>query len=68
MRFFPTHLAIEAAVIGVADDLLGKKLAALVVPLNDDIFAEEIKERIAKILPKYKLPGEIRLVRTSRIG
>ena len=59
-----TDLAVEAAVIGLPDDLLGKRLAALVVPLNGDASSEGIKERCAALLPKYKLPGEIRLVRS----
>lgn len=59
-----TQLAVEAAVVGLADDLLGKRLATLVVPLNGDTSPEEIKEKCAAILPKYKLPGEIKLVRS----
>ena len=59
-----TQLAVEAAVIGLADDLLGKRLAALVVPLNGESSPESIKEHCAALLPKYKLPGEIRLVRS----
>ncbi len=59
-----TGLAVEAAVVGVADELLGKKLMALSVPLNGDIVKETIKEKIAALLPKYKLPSEIRFVRS----
>ena len=59
-----TQLAVETAVVGISDDLLGKRLAALVVPVNGDISPEEIKETCSTILPKYKLPGEIRLVRS----
>ena len=59
-----TQLAVEAAVIGLPDDLLGKRLAALIVPLNGESSPEAIKERCAALLPKYKLPGEIRLVRS----
>ena len=59
-----TQLAVETAVIGISDDLLGKRLAALVVPVNGDISPEEIKEKCSTILPKYKLPGEIRMVRS----
>ena len=59
-----TGLAVEAAVVGLPDDLLGKRLAALVVPLNGDSSPEAIKESCARLLPKYKLPGDIRLVRS----
>ena len=59
-----TGLAVEAAVVGLADDLLGKRLAALVVPLNGDASTDAIKERCAALVPKYKLPGDIRLVRS----
>jgi len=59
-----TQLAVEVAVVGLADDLLGKRLAALVVPLNGDASPEAIKERCARLLPKYKLPGDIKLVRS----
>ena len=59
-----TQLAVEAAVVGLPDDLLGKRLAALVVPLNGGASTDAIKKRCAALLPKYKLPGEIRLVRS----
>ena len=59
-----TGLAVEAAVVGLADDLLGKRLAGLVVPLNGDASPEVIKERCARLLPKYKQPGDIKLVRS----
>ena len=59
-----TGLAVEAAVVGLADDLLGKRLAALVVPLSGDASPEAIKKRCAALVPKYKLPGDIKLVRS----
>ncbi len=59
-----TGLAVEAAVLGVDDELLGKKLFALTVPLNGDMRPEAIMERCADLLPKYKLPSEIRFVRS----
>lgn len=58
-----TELAVEAAVVGVDDDLLGKRLAALVVALNGDTSPEAIMEKCASILPKYKMPAELRFVR-----
>ncbi len=59
-----TKLAVEAAVVGIPDDLLGKRLVSVVVPLNADIPAEMILEKCAALLPKYKLPSEIRSVRS----
>jgi long-chain acyl-CoA synthetase len=59
-----TELAVEAAVMGVADELLGKRLVALVVPLNGDAVPEVILEKCAGRLPKYKMPSELRFVRT----
>ena len=58
-----TELAVEAAVVGIDDDLLGKRLAALVVPLNGDTSPEAILEKCASMLPKYKMPAELRFVR-----
>ena len=59
-----TELAVEAAVVGVADDLLGNKLMALVVPLNGDTTQKTMMEKCAALLPKYKLPAEIIFVRS----
>jgi acyl-CoA synthetase (AMP-forming)/AMP-acid ligase II len=58
-----TELAVEAAVVGADDHLLGKRLASLVVPLNGDTSQEAIMEKCASMLPKYKMPAELRLVR-----
>jgi acyl-coenzyme A synthetase/AMP-(fatty) acid ligase len=58
-----TELAVEAAVVGADDHLLGKRLASLVVPLNGDTSPEAIMEKCASMLPKYKMPAELRLVR-----
>ena len=58
-----TELAVEAAVVGIDDDLLGKRLAALVVPLNGDTSPEAIMEKCSSLLPKYKMPAELRFVR-----
>ena len=58
-----TELVVEAAVVGIDDDLLGKRLAALVVALNGDTSTEAIMEKCSSILPKYKMPAELRLVR-----
>jgi long-chain acyl-CoA synthetase len=58
-----TQLAVEAAVIGVADELLGCRLMALVTPVNEDCKEKQILGCCSERLPKYKLPSEIRMVR-----
>ncbi|BBO81346.1 long-chain fatty acid--CoA ligase [Desulfosarcina ovata subsp. sediminis] len=58
-----TELVVEVSVVGIPDDLLGKRLISLAVPLNGDTQTEAIMEKCASLLPKYKLPSEIRLVR-----
>jgi acyl-CoA synthetase (AMP-forming)/AMP-acid ligase II len=59
-----TGLSVEAAVLGLQDELLGNKLMALVVPLNGDASGAGILEKCSSLLPKYKLPSEIKLVRS----
>jgi long-chain acyl-CoA synthetase len=59
-----TQLVVEASVVGIPDALLGTRMAALVVPLNGDGNDTAIMEKCAAILPKYKLPSEIKLVRS----
>jgi len=59
-----TELVIETAVIGIPDELLGNKLIALAVPINETGSKNKIMKLCADILPKYKLPGSIKLVRS----
>jgi acyl-CoA synthetase (AMP-forming)/AMP-acid ligase II len=59
-----TELVIEAAVFGIPDGLLGYKLVAAVTPKNEDCSADRILSKCSEKLPRYKLPGEINLVRT----
>ena len=59
-----TEMAVDVAVVGLADALLGSKLAALVVPLNGDTTTEKIMARCAAILPRHKLPSEIKFVKS----
>jgi long-chain acyl-CoA synthetase len=59
-----TGLVVEAAVIGIPDEMLGHRLAALVVPLNREISGDQVLKAIAERLPKYKVPGEIDVVRS----
>jgi len=59
-----TELVIETAVIGIPDELLGNKLIALAVPINGTSSKNKIMKLCADILPKYKLPSTIKLVRS----
>jgi long-chain acyl-CoA synthetase len=58
-----TGLVIEAAVLGIPDELLGHKLVAVVTPKNEDFNTDQILCICSEKLPRYKLPGEINLVR-----
>jgi len=59
-----TELVIETAVIGIPDELLGNKLIALAVPINETGSKNIIMKLCADSLPKYKLPSSIKLVRS----
>jgi len=59
-----TGLVIEAVVIGLPDELLGSKLYALATPKNGDCLEDTILANCAEKLPKYKLPAELKLVRS----
>ena len=56
-------LVIETIVLGIPDDLLGHKLVALATPGNRGCKSRDIRAYCASNLPKYKVPGEVRLVR-----
>lgn len=58
-----TELVIEAAVLGIPDELLGHKLIAIVTPKSEDCSSKQLLSLSAEKLPRYKLPGEIHLVR-----
>ncbi len=58
-----TDLLMEVAVLGIPDELLGRALVALATPLDKACDEGEILKRCSEKLPKYKLPGEIKLVR-----
>ncbi len=58
-----TDLVVESAVLGVKDDLLGNKLIALATPKNKDIDANMILSKCSQLLPKYKMPAEIKIVK-----
>jgi acyl-coenzyme A synthetase/AMP-(fatty) acid ligase len=59
-----TKMVIEAVVIGIPDKLLGNRLIAAATPSNGDCTVGDILEICAGILPKYKLPAEIILLRS----
>lgn len=58
-----TGLLVEAAVIGVPDDLLGNRLVAFAVTINNETTENEILEGCARLLPRYKVPAEVRLMK-----
>lgn len=57
-----TGLLLEVAVVGVEDDLLGKRLVAVAVSLSAEPDETEILALCLAKLPRHKLPGEIRFV------
>jgi acyl-CoA synthetase (AMP-forming)/AMP-acid ligase II len=59
-----TELAVETAVIGVQDDILGHRLVALVAPVRKDCTENQILRHCAEKLPKYKIPSKIKLVKS----
>ena len=59
-----TKLVIETAVLGHPDPLLGQKLVALACPKNGDCTENVILSHCAQKLPKYKMPSEIKLLRS----
>ena len=59
-----TELVLETAVVGIPDELLGNKLIALAVPIDKTGSKNKIMKLCAERLPKYKLPGSIKLIRS----
>ncbi|MGM0452961.1 MAG: class I adenylate-forming enzyme family protein [Thermodesulfobacteriota bacterium] len=59
-----TELVMETVVVAVPDDLLGHRLVALAIAGNGDCCEADILNRCAQILPRYKLPSRITLVRS----
>jgi acyl-coenzyme A synthetase/AMP-(fatty) acid ligase len=57
---------LESAVVGVADELLGQRVAAFVVlkPGHEasDELAQEIRERVGSLIAPYKVPKDIGFV------
>jgi acyl-CoA synthetase (AMP-forming)/AMP-acid ligase II len=58
-----TGLVMEVAVMGIADPLLGSRLVAIVEPTTKDITPEVILKQCSDMLPKYKLPTQLLIVR-----
>ena len=59
-----TQLAIEAVVLGQPDALLGHRLVALACPKNGDCNESRLLSECAKRLPGYKMPSEVKLLRS----
>jgi long-chain acyl-CoA synthetase len=57
-------LVIEAAVVGVPDSLLGQKLVAVITPKDDGFDKTNFLANCDGKLPKYKMPAEIRQVKS----
>jgi acyl-CoA synthetase (AMP-forming)/AMP-acid ligase II len=52
-------LVIEAAVVGMPDEILGVVPAALIVPIAKEINQEELLVHCARSLPRYKTPHDL---------
>jgi long-chain acyl-CoA synthetase len=59
-----TGMVLETAVFGVPDKLLGNRLIAVAVPIDDKQTGKDILDKSSEKLPKFKVPGEITLVKT----
>ena len=57
-----TGMLLEVAVVGVEDELLGKRLVAVAVPLSGQPSKSNLLALCHARLPRHKLPGEIRLI------
>lgn len=57
-------LVMETIVLTISDSLLGNKLVALVTTIDPSTSARQIVEYCVPRLPKHKLPGDIRLVKS----
>jgi len=56
-------LLMETAIVGIPDDLLGNRLIAFVVPKNRECSEKPILEYCFERLPKFKIPGQIKILR-----
>lgn len=55
---------VEAAVLGISDELLGNKLVILAVPTNDKCSNEKVLVYCSDKLPKYKIPSDVKFMRS----
>ena len=49
---------VETAVIGVADELAGRRLVALCVPIDNEVTAQDLQQHCHQSLSKHQVPGE----------
>jgi acyl-CoA synthetase (AMP-forming)/AMP-acid ligase II len=54
---------VEAAVIGIPDEILGEALKAYVVVLENAISIDTIRDHLKRCLPSYKHPGKLELLK-----
>ena len=59
-----TGLVTEALVFGLPDKLLGNKLIAVTASKKKEYSENHILKLCSAILPKYKLPSELKLIRS----
>lgn len=58
-----TDLLVEAAVLGIDDPLMGKRLVALAVAKEAGLDEKQILEGCTALLPRYKVPSDVKLTR-----
>jgi len=58
-----TDLVVESAVIGIKDELLGNRLIAFASTKDKTIDANMILSKCSKLLPKYKMPAQIKILK-----
>jgi len=59
-----SEMLVESVVLGVPDDLLGHRLIALAVPRDGLCNEKDLLTYVARRLPRYKTPSEIKLMRS----
>lgn len=59
-----TGRVVEVAVIGIPDELLGNRLIAILVPVDNNTTPNQILELCATRLSRNKLPSEIKTVKS----
>ncbi|HOO71602.1 MAG TPA: class I adenylate-forming enzyme family protein [Spirochaetota bacterium] len=57
-------LVVETAVVGVPDHLLGNRLVAVSVAVEQSCTADDILKHCVGVLPKYKVPSEVIFTRS----